>query len=432
MISLPLALWDRKSRQESVLNTSCLDPRKGGDRDAKMLLKLLLEGLTRFDKQGKVALSIAKSCTLSDDQKRYSIILKRTYWSNGDPVIASDFEYAWKTALAPDFPINFPALFYMIKHAEKAKRGKCPLNNVGIQAKTPRTLIITLNHHVPDFLERLAHPLFLPIPSSIAKKNPSWVDRCVFNGPFCLKELEEGSYFYLRKNKRYFRKKWVKIDQILVAPEPSEETFCSLKDSAFDSLGKQLSFAPKNLWFSLNTSLFPTCAIYFRKALIAATDREKLKHLFPRVQESTLTSLHLMQNGDSSSLIHYNPRQACALFDYALEAELRLKKEQIPPLLLMVPKNTLYYAIAKNLKNQWETILNIRCMIQSYPFSEFHKRLSERKHHFALIVDWEAPTSDPLATLMAFKSATDPLKREMRIKELEKILIDHACVLPLF
>ncbi len=146
-------------RLSSPLKNSCLDPRKGGDRDAKTLLKLLFEGLTRFDKSGKVALAIAKSCTLSSDQTRYSIILKRTYWSNGDPVIASDFEYSWKTALAPDFPINFPALFYVIKHAEEAKRGKCLLNNVGIQAKNSRTLLITLNHHVPDFLERLAHPL---------------------------------------------------------------------------------------------------------------------------------------------------------------------------------------------------------------------------------------------------------------------------------
>ncbi len=97
-------------RLRSSLKNSCLDPRKGGDQDGRILLKLLFEGLTRFDKQGKVALAIAKPCTLSDDQTRYRIILKRTYWSNGDPVIASDFEYAWKTALAPDFPINFPAL----------------------------------------------------------------------------------------------------------------------------------------------------------------------------------------------------------------------------------------------------------------------------------------------------------------------------------
>ncbi len=158
-------------RLSSPLKNSCLDPRKGGDRDGRTLLKLLFEGLTRFDKQGKVALSIAKSCAVSADQTRYRITLRRTYWSNGDPVIASDFEYSWKTALAPDFPMDFPALFYMIKQAKQAKRGKCLLDDVGIQAKNPRTLLITLNHPVPDFLERLAHPLFLPIPSSIAKKN---------------------------------------------------------------------------------------------------------------------------------------------------------------------------------------------------------------------------------------------------------------------
>ena len=120
-----------------------------------------------------------------------------------------------------------------------------------------------------------------------------------------------------------------------------------------------------------------------------------------------------------------------------------------------MPKNTLYYAIAKNLKNQWETVLGIRCTIQSYPTPEFHQKRSEKNYHLAL-TQWEAPTSDPLTTLMAFESATDPfnfsnwenlyyqkllkiaaqetdlLKREIRIKKLENILIDHACVLPLF
>ncbi len=241
----------------------------------------------------------------------------------------------------------------------------------------------------------------------------------------------------------------MKIDQVLVAPGSSVETFCSLQDFSFDILGKQLTFAPNILWFSINTSLFPTHAVYFRKALIAATDQKQLKTLFPRVQESGPVPLHLMQSND-----HYNPRKACALFDYALKAELHLKKERIPPLLLMVPKNTLYYAIAKNLKNQWETVLNIHCTIQSYPFSEFPQRLSEKKYHLAF-TEWEAPTRDPLTTLMAFKSATDPfnfshwenlyyqkllkaaasekdsLKRDVYIKELENILIDHACVLPL-
>ncbi len=446
LLKTPPALF----RLNVPLKMSCLDPRKGGDRDGKTLLKLLFEGLTRFGKDGKVALALAKSCTVSEDQTCYRITLKRTYWSNGDPVIASDFEYAWKTALAPDFPIDFPALFYVIKHAEQAKRGKYLLDDVGIIAKNPRTLLITLNHPIPDFLKRLVHPLFLPIPSNLAKNNLNWVDRPVFNGPFCLQELEEGVYFYLRKNTRYFRKKWVKINHVLIAPGPSEETVCSLKKSSIDTLGKQLFFAPNTLYFSFNTSLFPTCSASFRKALIAATDQKQLKALFPKGEESGPAPLHFMQSTD-----HYSPRKACALFEHALEAELHLEKEQIPPLFLIVPNNTLYYAIAKNLENQWEAVLNIRCMIQSYSVSEFHQRRSEKTYHLTPS-EWEAPTSDPLTTLIAFKSATDPfnfshfenlhyqkllnlaaheidpLKRETRIKELENILISSACILPLF
>ncbi len=168
------------------------------------------------------------------------------------------------------------------------------------------------------------------------------------------------------------------------------------------------------------------------------------------MQESGPAPLHLIQSND-----HYSPRQACALFEQALEEDLHLRKEQLPPLLLMVPKQILYYALAKNLKNQWEMVLGIRCMIQAYPASEFHQRRSEKNYHL-ILTEWEAPTSDPLTTLMAFKSATDPfnfshweegyyqkllkvaaqetdsLKRAVCIKELETILIDHACILLLF
>ena len=91
------------------------DPRIGGDRRSQLILRPLFEGLARIGKDGKPELALAKSVSLSEDQTVYTFHLRPSVWSNGLPVTAHDFEWAWKSALAPTFPAPF-CYIYLYNH----------------------------------------------------------------------------------------------------------------------------------------------------------------------------------------------------------------------------------------------------------------------------------------------------------------------------
>src|SRR5262249_49831824 len=84
-----------------------LDPRVGGDRRSQILMRQLFEGLTRIDMHGKPQPAVAEKIDISPDGCTYRFTLKKCNWSNGEPVVAKDFEYAWKSALSPNFATGY-------------------------------------------------------------------------------------------------------------------------------------------------------------------------------------------------------------------------------------------------------------------------------------------------------------------------------------
>ncbi|MEM7175689.1 MAG: peptide ABC transporter substrate-binding protein, partial [Chlamydiota bacterium] len=476
-----LSEWKREKKKPhlriSSSAKSSLDPRRGGDRTTTTLLRALFEGLTRFDNKGKLALALAESYRVSSDQKCYTFTLRRSYWSNGDPVTAHDFEYAWKTALDPSFASDFPELFYCINYAEEAKHGKVSLDKVGVKAKDCYALLVELKYPTPDFLERLAHTLFFPIPAETASKDPDWAEKqgesFISNGPFCLENPQLGFLLNLKKNKHHFRKKSVEIETISVVHASTADALRLFREKKLDfveipnraegefavtaaDVGSVSFPAPKISWFSINTSCFPLSNQHLRRALAASISRDELKKLFPCEKTPALTVLpsHLSQHKEASFLIDYNPDQARAYFEAAL-AELKLTKENFPPIALLVPDNHLRKSIANSLKEKWNAVLGISCVIESHPWREFYKRRVAKQFQLAM-VEWGAPTNDPLSTLLAFKTKTDKLnlsafethdykdlldkalretnsaKRQRLSARLEEMLIRAACVLPLF
>jgi len=69
---------------------------------------MLFEGLTRIGPDGTVELAAADHVDISEDGKTYRFHIRKAYWSNGDPVTARDFAYAWKLSLSPNYPSSTP------------------------------------------------------------------------------------------------------------------------------------------------------------------------------------------------------------------------------------------------------------------------------------------------------------------------------------
>ena len=78
---------------------------------------------------------------ISADQRQYIFKLRPSLWSDGTPLIAYNFEYAWKKILSPSFYTPFAYFFYPIKNAKAAKEGRVDINKVGIKAVDDFTLV---------------------------------------------------------------------------------------------------------------------------------------------------------------------------------------------------------------------------------------------------------------------------------------------------
>ena len=70
-------------------------------------------------------------------------------WTNGDPVTAKDFEFAWSQALNPDVASDYAYFLYFIKNAEKYFNGEVTWDEVGVKVVDDYTLEVTLEQPTP-------------------------------------------------------------------------------------------------------------------------------------------------------------------------------------------------------------------------------------------------------------------------------------------
>ena len=209
-----------------------LDPRLAGDTVSGSVMRMCFDGLMRVDSKGKSTPAVAEKVDISEDGSTYTFHLRESYWADGKPLTAHDFEKTWKTILDPLFPSRFAYNFYIIKNAEEAKEGTCPVEEVGVRALGDRTLVVELRHPAPYFLDLVSAHSFFPVRSD---------DYLIGNGPFKLTSWRHYNELALEKNERYWDAGAVKLSKIHLAildfriqgvPEPGDQPACEVQPLA--------------------------------------------------------------------------------------------------------------------------------------------------------------------------------------------------------
>src|SRR5690606_31052205 len=98
---------------------------------------------------------------VSEDGLTYTFKLRDANWSDGTPVTAHDFEYAWKRALDPETASQYAFILYYIKNAEAYNAGEAEADDVGVKALDDKTLEVELERSVPYFLSLTAFATYL-------------------------------------------------------------------------------------------------------------------------------------------------------------------------------------------------------------------------------------------------------------------------------
>lgn len=198
-----------------------LNPQLATDSQSGSILNAVFEGLTRVDKQGKVENAMAEDVKVSEDKLTYTFTLRDAKWSNGDQVVAGDFEYAWKWALNPKNASQYAYIFYAIEGAEDYNLGKGSADKVGVKAIDDKTLEVKLNNPTPYFLELTAFYSYMPVDQKVAEKNDKWFaeagDDYVTNGPFTLKDWKHNASLTLAKSDSYWDAKNVDVNTVNIS-----------------------------------------------------------------------------------------------------------------------------------------------------------------------------------------------------------------------
>ncbi|HWH06852.1 MAG TPA: ABC transporter substrate-binding protein, partial [Gaiellaceae bacterium] len=131
-----------------------LDPGLATDTTSSNILTNIMDPLIKLDDELNPVPYLAESIEASEDGLTYTIVLREGgKWTNGDPVTAGDFEYAWKRTISPELAADYAYQLYGIKGAQEYNgcEENCDAlrDEVGVRAVDDRTLEVTLTSPQP-------------------------------------------------------------------------------------------------------------------------------------------------------------------------------------------------------------------------------------------------------------------------------------------
>lgn len=147
------------------VEVASMDPQIATDGTSFEVLAAVTEGLFSVDNAGAPIKALADTVEKSEDGLKYTITLKDAKWTNGTPVTANDFVFAWRRLVDPKVASEYAFIVGIagIKNADAIAAGEMELDKLGVTAKDEKTLEIELDTPVPFFESLMSFPSFLPV-----------------------------------------------------------------------------------------------------------------------------------------------------------------------------------------------------------------------------------------------------------------------------
>lgn len=250
-------------KQELVYNISTnpatLDPQKmEGDVEGQYA-RQLFEGLVTSDESGHILPGVAKSWDHSADFKTWTFHLRDdAKWSNGDPVTAQDFVYAWQRLADPKTaaPYSTYLKYLTLQNAADIVQGKKAPTELGVKAVDDHTLQLNLDSSIPYVDKLVEHYVLFPVhKATVEKFGDQWTkaENIVGNGAFKLDKLIVNEKSELSPNPNYWDVANTVLTKITLLPIESATTDVNrYRAGEIDISGKEI---PTEMFQRLKTDL---------------------------------------------------------------------------------------------------------------------------------------------------------------------------------
>ena len=249
-----------------------LDPQLNQDSEGFNVLRDLFEGLLNQNSEGNLVPGVAERTIASNQNRTYIFYLRENAkWSNGDPVTADDFVYAWRRAVDP--ATASPYAWYVeltsIVNAAAIIAGEIPPSELGIKALDDHTLEVRLEQSLPYFPEMTTYATFFPAHRpTIEAHGSAWTrpGNMVSNGAYVLTDHVPNEYHSRQRNPMYWNNQATIIEKVTgrVINDENQALTRYLADE-LDQTGIPAGQYPnlKNLYPDEATSAPLLCTYYF-------------------------------------------------------------------------------------------------------------------------------------------------------------------------
>jgi ABC-type oligopeptide transport system substrate-binding subunit len=462
--------------REATVEPLTLDPGLAADLYSSSVIQQLFSGLVELTPEMSVVPDVARSWEVLDGGRKYVFHLRDdARWSDGVPVTAKDFEYAWKRALDPDSEPRLASRLYDIKGARAYHQGEvADPHQVGVRALDDVTLLVELEGPTGYFPHLLTVVTTFPVPRHVVQAHgTAWTElgNIVTNGPFRLAACEQGESIVLERNPTYhgrFTGNLLRVELSFPLGEPAR-ALQMYEDDGLEVLilsdlppaeqgrarqryaGEYVSIP----WLCTNFIVFDVNRPPFddprvRGAFTLATDRETLAGVGLRGYAFPATGGLVPPGmpGHSPGIgLPYDPERACQLLAEAGYPGGR----GFPVLDALAWDSPLVLPITEYLQAQWLEDLEVEIAWKQMEWGRLLNWLSRETPHMRY-VGWSAGYPDPDYFLRigwwrlkfgwrneAYDRLVEDARRVMdqgermrMYQQADRILVEEAPILPLF
>ena len=464
-----------------------VDPQLNSSSDGGTYLAHLCQGLYRYKWDGSgVELGDAKSVDISDDYLTWTFHLRDDIqWSDGQPVTAGDYEYAWKRLCDPATGAPYAEdMGSFLLYGAEVSEGAVPVDQLGVKALDDQTLEVKLSGPCSFFDQVAAFATFVPVRKDMIEANGDswWTNPGTFisNGPFKMSAFSLDEKIVMVPNENYYDKSKVISSSVTFLFLADEDTALSALRSGeidiannsplpeVDKLKSDGMFHLTNLLgtyyidFNLEKPIFQDVNV--RKALALAIDRDYIcdtVNFGTRVPANAFVG-YGFQDGDTSKDFRevggsfigsdYEANKAAAV--QAMADAGYPGGQGFPVMEYLYNTSSGHKSIAEAIAHDWETVLGIKVTLVNQDWGVFLD--TRRKGDYEIARDgWLADYNDPSTMLnlhisssgnnnakynsaefdRLMNEATQASDRKTHISKLhdaEKVLMDDWAVCPIF
>ncbi len=472
-----------------------IDPQLNSAVDGSTIIHNAFEGLMREDENSKIVPGTAEKYEVSDDGTVYTFhIRKDAKWSDGKPVVAGDFEYAWKRALNPKVAAEYAYQLFYIKNGaayynqEKVGGKVATAEDVGVKVIDDNTLEVTLEAPVPYFLSLAAFPTYFPVRKDIIEGNEEkWTlkpDTYISNGPFKMSEWKEKESITFVKNENYWDAKNVKLETLEVKLIDDQITYLNaFKSGEIDVIESPPQAEIPTLLDEGTAKIYPYLGTYFyvinvsdkakdvdpkaaealsnpkfRKALSLAIDRQLIVDKVAQGGQAPATSY--VPAGILDSIGEEFQKDYSSKGANIEEAKKLLEEagypngEGAPTITFTFNTDQGHQNIAQAVQDMWKTNLGINVELKNEEWAVFQDTRNNFQYSMARH-GWIADYNDPMTFLDMWttgngqnnagysnkeydkliaqaKVELDDAKRTELLHKAEDILMDESPIIPLY